>query len=176
MLKPWDQEPNLVKFEAEGLPCEMLRHEAGHWCGYVGVGQDHPWFGLSCNSMIKPSKEMLERRQLSDISLLDFALYLVSRKDPEEELPISLALHVHGGIGYAEGDDANNDLWWFGFDCGHAGDLVPAVQDILPKNLRGTYRTADFVIAECQNLAKQLVDIKAAFEAEHHHDAHHDAL
>ena len=35
--RPWENEPNSLDFEAEGLPCAMRRGASGIWCGYVGV-------------------------------------------------------------------------------------------------------------------------------------------
>ena len=53
------------------------------------------------------------------------------------KLSLELALDVHGGVTYADkcgghichvtepGDEEN--IWWFGFDCGHCDDLSPRV-------------------------------------------------
>ena len=46
----WTTEPDVVSWidEATGLNCQITRHpEFGHLCGYVGVTDDHPWFGES---------------------------------------------------------------------------------------------------------------------------------
>jgi len=80
---------------------------------------------------------------------------------------------VHGGLTYAdacqEGDDGETichvaapgepePLWWFGFDCSHAGDLNPAraYRDLMRGwgGDRGErYRDAAYVKAECATLA-----------------------
>lgn len=54
-----------------------------------------------------------------------------------------------GGVYPAKGDE-----WWFGFDCAHTGDktMHSFYSD-------GVKRTADYVIAECESLARQLSDI-----------------
>lgn len=44
-LLPWESEPNFFAFVESGLPCYMIRHEMGSWCGYVGVPKGHPLFG-----------------------------------------------------------------------------------------------------------------------------------
>jgi len=53
---------------------------------------------------------------------------------------------VHGGLTFAadtlEGVDAP-DLWWFGFDCNHAGD-DPRYEDLA------------YATRECESLARQL--------------------
>ncbi len=48
ILGPWMDEPDRVEFKAHGLDCLLVRHVAMfHWCGYVGVGKNHPKYGLS---------------------------------------------------------------------------------------------------------------------------------
>src|SRR5438105_1894678 len=97
---PWKSEPDRVDFEHAGFPCLMLRGQShGAWCGYVAVPPGHPLHGKDYN---------------------DEAL---GETD------------VHGGLTYASacsghichvpeaGEPA--DVWWFGFDCIHAGDLAP---------------------------------------------------
>lgn len=44
---PWDGEPDAAHWtdDATGLPCRALRHPImGHWCGYVGIGPEHPLY------------------------------------------------------------------------------------------------------------------------------------
>lgn len=71
-------------------------------------------------------------------------------------------IKIHGGLTFsAIGDDG---LWWFGFDCGHAGDLVPGVLlSIVHANVKlssynraGTYRTWEYVENEVTHLALML--------------------
>jgi hypothetical protein len=141
---PWNMEPDKAQWpdEATGLPCLLKRH--GRWgnlCGYVGVPEGHPWWGL------------------------DYT-----------EIPVDVG--VHGGLTYAshceEGGDKSatichvpapgepDNVWWLGFDCGHFMDYQPGIAsalDNVPSAYAGVYRSADFVIAECANLA---AEIKAA--------------
>lgn len=45
---PWDYEPDRDTWtdEATGLPCVAQRAGTlGHWCGYVGLPDDHPLHG-----------------------------------------------------------------------------------------------------------------------------------
>src|SRR4051812_33030319 len=95
-LGPWESEPDRIEFEAHGFPCILHRGGAGAWCGYVGVDPTHPYHGRDYDSL--------------DVS-------------------------VHGGLTYAKecsghvchvpkpGEPEN--LWWFGFDCAHSGDMHP---------------------------------------------------
>jgi hypothetical protein len=97
---PWQVEPDRVDWVHEGLACLALRGPMGSWCGYVGVPRAHPLHG--CHYA--------------------------------EDARVS-ALEVHGGITYsAECTDdichvpapgMPDDVWWLGFDCGHAFDFSP---------------------------------------------------
>jgi hypothetical protein len=63
------------------------------------------------------------------------------------------------------------DVWWFGFDCGHAGDMSPRLAAItraipMPEWARVSYlrdpdlyRDFAYVEAECEALANQLADM-----------------
>lgn len=56
-------------------------------------------------------------------------------------------------------------VWWYGFDCGHSGDLLPGMAAMLGK-LTGrerpsweVYRDRPYVAAECARLARQLAAV-----------------
>ena len=49
----------------------------------------------------------------------------------------------------------SDDVWWFGFDCAHSGDLVPSML-AFGASIGDDYRSLDYVIDECSDLAKQL--------------------
>lgn len=167
-MNPWDAEPNQLDFEADGLPCAMRRGWSGVWCGYVGIGQDHPWFGLSHNTLIKPTRAMLDNRTFDDTGVFDLFMASISGKNPHEELEIAMALRVHGGITYSADHIVEPEVpagfFWYGFDCGHAGDYMPAMARRFPGLMDGAvYRDQQFVVSECQSLAAQLVKIKETF-------------
>jgi hypothetical protein len=70
---------------------------------------------------------------------------------------------VHGGLSFSGCLGGRNMKrgHWFGFDCAHFRDLVPAMQaamDLfgLPGMKFATYRTVSYVRGECQELAHQL--------------------
>ena len=125
----WETEPTELDFTADGLPCAMRRNHYGIWCGYVGVGPEHPLYGLPVNHPLKlPSSWFEGRRGLEGMGVMDIFMHaLEGHKTIEQACPISMALQVHGGCNYAEGHlserDPDEHYWWFGFDCGHAGDL-----------------------------------------------------
>ncbi len=122
----------------------MTRGPTDHWCGYVGVHKDHPWF--------EKSHEELENH-----------------------------IDIHGGLSYSDhcqGDvchktDEEDNIWWLGFDCAHAGDLLPKSAYLIPghefslmtrlseimgmhgNTHSGTYRNVAFVKKELKKLSKQ---------------------
>jgi hypothetical protein len=148
---PWHDEPDRLEWEHAGLPCLAVRGPefSGHWCGYVAVPPGHPLHG-------KPFSDE------------------------------AVCVEVHGGLTYANRckghichvpkPGAPDDVWWFGFDCGHASDLSPAMHArYLGKGypfsdepydhakavaandwLTEVYRTLDYVQVEVNRLAEQL--------------------
>jgi len=177
--RPWETEPTSLDFEADGLPCKMRRNAKwGTWCGYVGIGPEHPLYGLPFNHMLKlPASWFDGRKALQGVSPLDLFMHIISgAKSVDDPCPIRIALQVHGGCNYAEEADGR---WWFGFDCGHAGDYLPYGDNVdkmlgemvesMPKEARATmrrivngerhgavYRDQQYVVSECQSLAAQL--------------------
>lgn len=65
-------------------------------------------------------------------------------------------------------DNEESDcVWWFGFDCAHAGDFCPAFDGRLgrlgtPTGWGSTvqYRNIEYVAEQCRELARQLVETK----------------
>jgi len=82
-------------------------------------------------------------------------------------------VEVHGGLTYSKHcngarichkvePNEDDNVWWFGFDCGHPGDRMPAVtgehyRSLGLEALGGeTYRTIGYVKSEIRKLAKQI--------------------
>lgn len=146
--KPWEHEPDSMEWvdAATGLECRIVRGPVGALCGYVGVPIDHPAYGLGYDP------------------------------DPDLHWPVyglGEAIHtiqVHGGLTYAdkwcpkaEGKGAVlTDLWWFGFDCAHAGDHCPHIDEhpSIVSRFINTYRDIDYVKEQCRLLALQLREIE----------------
>lgn len=80
---------------------------------------------------------------------------------------------VHGGLTFAGKIIFYDDLWFFGFDCGHLFDgmdyelikelstkehydLIYPLNEIFSSLRYGPIRTTEFVESECISLAKQL--------------------
>ena len=58
------------------------------------------------------------------------------------------------------------DIWWFGYDCGHAGDAkdlrfvkkeIREIEEKFP--IPGEIRSLNYCISECESLAKQLNEV-----------------
>jgi hypothetical protein len=141
---PWDDEPDRAEWEdpATGLPCLALRHSVyGIWCGYVAVPPGHRWHGRTLDDL----PEGLD----SDVNFAEPCMddADVPRRDRVCHVP-------------APGEP--DDVWWFGFDCGHAFEVKPhePLSKILGDfpNYGGferTYRTLDYVRDRCARLASQ---------------------
>jgi hypothetical protein len=135
---PWQTEPDRVEWRHAGLPCLALRGPHGNWCGYAAVPPGHPLHGKTYDA-------------------------------PDVE--------VHGGLTYADAcagaichvapPGEPDDVWWFGFDCGHCFDVMPGMNarlramghndDWLDNDLlQATYRPFAYVEAEINRLADQL--------------------
>jgi len=136
---PWQDEPDRVPWEHAGLPCILRRNLFGAWCGYVGVPPGHP-----CRAKIGRDAET---RQL------------------DAHGGITYTAECHGCVCHEPKPGEAEDLWWLGFDCAHAGDTQPALDQMLrrhesPSMLRflegDHYWTLAEVKVETERLAEQL--------------------
>jgi hypothetical protein len=135
---PWKNEPDREQWQHAGYACLAVRNHHGNWCGYVGVDSAHPLYGKSYDDC---------------------------------------DVEVHGGLTYAGKCDGPichvpepgmpDDVWWLGFDCAHAWDLVPGrlAFELETPALRKyaaitrceeTYRDLAYVKASTEKLAEQL--------------------
>lgn len=161
----WTDEPDKVQWkdEATGLPCLANRGPLGAWCGYVGVNADHPLY--ESDYYISEWGEELSAEEKARAALIN-------------------PIEVHGGLTYAahcaHGPEESSichipdpgdpdDVWWFGFDCAHSGDIVPAME--ARDRERGwapiragyeSYADLAYVRSQVERLAKQLASVEAA--------------
>lgn len=147
----WDDEPDKVQWQdkATGLPCLIVRNKIGTLCGYVGIPEGHPYF----------------------------------EKDSEDDV---VDVRCHGGLtfsGHCQEHDKEHgichvpapgepdNVWWLGFDCAHAFDLMPHVMahirnyDTHEMLKHDVYRNLAYVKNECRKLARQLAAVIAPPEA-----------
>lgn len=133
----WESEPDYLTGNICGLDCAIIRNtEMGNLCGYVAVPKNHPLFGVKYSA----------------------------------NHPLLEAISVHGGLTFSENYLPTNegepvvteDQWWFGFDCAHADDITPLLNEhfkrILGKPMPGTYKDIDYVKKEVEFLAVQLAE------------------
>ena len=86
---------------------------------------------------------------------------------------------IHGGITYADGGEnshhpIDSDMWWLGFDCGHAGDCpdYDLLEELFGDNEMVKHRLEDrwiyeeypvrdleYVQQECRNLVDQIINL-----------------
>jgi len=86
---PWDNEPDKIQWQdpATRLPCLIVRGPIGALCGYVGVYEWHPLFGVGYSECPK-GEACSERKPDGDYQYCDHR--------PES------ALTVHGGLSFAD--------------------------------------------------------------------------
>lgn len=160
--KPWLAEPDRLEWRDPftGYDCLLRRtpmaQYLGHLCGYVRVPEDHPLYGLGRSDPIPRRLSADLARVLASPAgkrgILDLFFH-----DPATR-PVWMLLNAHGGVTWA-GQFHDDPGWWFGFDCGHAGDLSPGLLELFPGNPYrhlDTYRTVAYVEGECASLAAQL--------------------
>lgn len=158
-----------------GYRCVVIFGDMGHRCGYVGVGKDHPLYGVDYNEEIPDSLlrwwEVIKQGPIGKRGIIS----VVTQGEGKPRLDVFF--DVHGSLTYSGGGDVYpvdaKDTWWFGFDCGHCGDgkdfaQVEAcgfkVSEFLRSWNDGVIRDLDYVWQECKNLADQLKEAKERVE------------
>ena len=135
----WSHEPDKAQWQDKdtGLPCLAVRHTScGHWCGYVGVVKDHPYFQKDYNDC--------------DVDVhggLTFASLCDHKEKPET------------GVCHIPEPGEDDHVWWLGFDCAHLGDLCPAYDYT---HNYSSYKDLGYVKYQCEQLARQLYALTEA--------------
>jgi len=140
---PWDNEPDRVDFIHAGLPCLALRHpEHGSWCGYAAVPPGHPLYEKSAFNI-----------------------------DLDVDARLNYSDFCGGAICHIPQPGAPDNVWWFGFDCGHFRDIspgrdarlrsIPGGEALLllerePGIFRAVYRDLSYVRHVIEELAEAL--------------------
>jgi hypothetical protein len=157
---PWDSEPDEEAFLHADLPCLIKRGPLGNLNGYVAVPPWHPLHGKHYDHLVRPLPEALENRAPESYGVISLFCASVKTDDITKACPLELAIAVHGGLTFAAGPaDWMPPLpnpWWFGFDCSHAGDIIP---DLAKRGwaAEGVYRDIAYVREQVKGLAEQLV-------------------
>jgi hypothetical protein len=175
---PWHNEPDALDWRDErtALTCAIRRTPlTGSLCGYVGVQPGHAFHGWRYDDDVPLQPGDLEGT-IDDVGVFSAFIYGLAGGPKEGTIPLGMVLKVHGGISWS-GEalrDLASGLWWFGFDCGHAGDYCPAIDAVLrrimpPEHMReraklfidDKYRDLEYVRTEVTHLAWQLRQLEA---------------
>jgi hypothetical protein len=128
---PWDQEPDRIEWRARaGLPCLIVRSPSvGVLCGYVGLPPGHRYHGVDAEAV-------------------------------DVEVPVDLCYSApcRGAICHVPAPGKAEDVWWIGFDCAHAHDLMPFVAERFAGHGL-VYRDVAHVTALVNALAEQLAGV-----------------
>ncbi len=146
----WMSEPDKVQWvdPETQLDCLINRNHDGCWCGYVGVPEEHPWFGKGYDDVD------------ADVhGGLTFADGCRETADPG------------WGICHLPAPGRSDSIWWLGFDCHHSGDEAPGMRayyrsevmlNMMPLELsydrlhrEDVYRDLTYVTDEVRSLACQ---------------------
>ncbi len=169
-------------FKHKGLHCVVLMTDMGHRCGYVAIPPGHPLYAASYSKqhplLLRSAMDGETIGKRGIIPLFCAAI------DEGDTLCPDAYFNVHGGITYASNGGGRYPTrrtskrkhhWWFGFDCAHCDD-APDLNEIEDPMLRRIYgelndslaaldsprvvRSFDYVKAECESLAEQLLKVK----------------
>ena len=152
-----------------GLIAICGAQDMGHRCGYVGVEADHPLYGKNYDAFM-PGVSWAD---MKDKEIRDREIVPLFCANKEEGVRLDCYFDVHGGLTYSRdgvrGYPIDGEFWWFGFDCAHCDDGKDF--SIMSKKYKefalkypseGTVRDLDYVVNQCEKLAKQLVGVAAS--------------
>lgn len=144
---------------ATGLPCAARAISfAGIWCGYVGVPPSHPWYRKHFNDI--PDIRVHGGLSYSDELPLEAQVAMVAETTAGAEVLDRPEIKGAGSTGNAASTHAkqgNDHIWWFGFDCAHCFDVMPALGIAFPDS---TYKDFNYIKEQCALLAAQLAEVR----------------
>lgn len=137
-----------------GLTAKALFVQNSHYCGYVGVPQGHVLYGRKYGEDIPELKPLFQKMLDKSLDLEKTSILRVfSYGLGDHKTSMDLVLSVHGGVTYADSDPLKEDkMWWIGFDCAHCDDKTSF-------NPNGVFRTLEYVMRECEDLAEQITSL-----------------
>ena len=139
-----------------GLRAAIWFGALGHYCGYVGVSEGHPLHGVGYRTPCAALTSISETTPMGKRGV--FTAIAICGDDARRSSPEAV-FNVHGGLTYASGSAnypvASDNLWWFGYDCGHCYD-APHPDFARAYQSEGEFRDEAYCIAECESLARQI--------------------
>lgn len=161
---PWAGEADKVAWiDAEtGLGCIILRQKDGTLSGYVGVPIDHPLFGFEADALpvdlASAAHGGVTYAKACEANRFERRAHGQPR---EERYTICHTTYVRREQEYrtvqtTEDEFEHEDLWWFGFDTSHPGDLIPRPGLGRNHHQGGVYRDQAFVYTGIVELARLL--------------------
>ena len=137
-----------------GLRAVYIMTDMGHRCGYVAIEKGNPFYGLKYSDSVPDivkDIDSIKRQEIGDRGVMP--VFFANKEGPPR---LDVIFDVHGGLTYAgEGSGKypamGKGLWWFGFDCAHAGDGNRYLKD-------GPVRSAEYVERQCEHLAEQIME------------------
>jgi hypothetical protein len=115
--------------------------------------QDKPWEAEPNHLLFDSHGYVCEIRRHPNFGTLNGYVYIpLEHPVAQAKIPEDV-LNVHGGITYW---DERNGSFVVGFDCAHAGDVLPYRIDPTLDYADDTYKDIAFVTNELENLAQQL--------------------
>lgn len=172
----------------------------GNLCGYVGLPEGHPLYGIdyreACPALAGLA-EGIKNESLGKRSV--FSLLIAAKTRDGTIFPsMDVVFDVHGSITYTGGGNGSSypiesDLWWAGFDCAHCHDAIDLpesvagfskhIDDMLeqlmnidtepwetPRKIERLKRTFEYVRGQCESLAQQLLSVSETEQEEAHSD------
>lgn len=152
---PWIEEPDKVQGvdTVTGYDTLIVRNGSGALCGYVGVPEGHPYFGLEydsipgdlhvhggvtfTNSCYEPTRERwdawklrvaLKSQEAIDYPDGEMAKLLTERLNELTNYEAWKEQIIASAVCHLPIEGRPDHVWWIGFDCAHSGDLSPAFE------------------------------------------------
>lgn len=161
------------------MPALIVRNHGGALCGYVGVAPGHPLYRHNYHEPHECLSLDLEKVEVGKRGVIPLMCGVDDMR--EGRFSPETYFDVHGGITFSDGcQEAGHichtpepgqpdNVWWFGFDCAHAGDVSPGYRASIAKMFDqvemafrdrifkdDVYRDVTYVKAEIGSLARQL--------------------
>jgi hypothetical protein len=140
----------------------MLRQKDGTISGYVGVGVEHPMFGFEADAVpidiCRIVHGGITYGKACEVNRFDRVAWGEPRKERYTVCHVTrVRLVQEYKTVQTTKDEFHEDLWWFGFDTNHPGDLKP--RDPNGRRKGDVYRDQSFVYENCLALVRKLKSV-----------------